>query len=543
MKYSKRNKTKFITQVLLVAWMALGLSSCGEESFSTKSKSDGLVTNTITTNSTSSCASFTLVKPKVDFLFLWDNSTSTTFINDDTKSALAHVVENISDRFDYHIMLSPLVIGPGKPTNYQSKLIASSTDGLSGSAISMMIPSSSASSALNSFDPASGSLESGVSRAIDLIKKNAQLPASAGGGEGIFRGGSYLYIVVMSNQDDNSWSEGQSQVAGTEREAYVDEQVKKLLCIRGNYLPSGSTCTGVNLNSTQLRFMNITSFTSDSSSCIGVSSVKKGETYQAVSSAIYSTPYRIWTDGNGNGQLDQSSEITGSDFNRHVDQDDSSKPDSYNICNRTNFSSIFDGINSSINQAIIAHKYDYWPVATSGAAAIDPAEIEVLKNGSAISKLTEPVTSPSANGFTFTNSVQTVNTRYEPTSGESFTGYVVKLYGNARVTYPECIQVKTQTPKEYFGYINMSSKPVESSIAVRINGAEIPQSTTNGWELIKSNGAAQYFTTKNIKIKSPTDYTEATPAVNKSGYMLKLYGSAIYSNGAAVEVFYDPAAN
>ncbi len=535
MKCSKLKKTKVFAQVLLAAWMTLGLNSCGEESFSTKSKSDGIVTNTVTTNSTSSCASFTLVKPKVDFLFLWDNSTSTTFINEDTKSALAQVVENISDRFDYHIMLSPLVIDSSASTNDYSKLIASSSEGLAGSAISMMIPSSSASSALNSFAPASGSLESGVSRAVSLIKNNVS--------NGIFRGGSYLYIVVMSNQDDNSWSEGQAQVAGSEREEYVQEQVKKLLCIRGNYLPSGSTCTGVNLNSTQLRFMNITSFTDSSSSCSGVSSVKKGETYQDVSSAIYSTPYRIWTDANGNGQLDLSSEITGSDFNRHVDQDDRSKPDSYNICNRTNFSSIFDGINSSINQAIIAHKYDYWPVATSGAAAIDPAEIQVIKDGKSMIKLTEPVTSSSASGFTFTNSVQTVNTRYEPTAGESFSGYVVKLYGNARVTYPECIQVKTQTPKEYFGYINMSSKPVESSIVVRINGVQVSQSTTNGWELIKSNGEAQYFTTKNIKIKSPTDYTEATPAIIKSGYMLKLYGSAVYSNGAAVEVFYDPAAN
>ena len=136
-----------------------------------------------------------------------------------------------------------------------------------------------------------------------------------------------------------------------------------------------------------------------------------------------------------------------------------------------------------------------------------------------------------------------MDTRYEPTSGESFTGYVVKLYGSARVTYPECIQVKTQTPKEYYGYINMTAKPVESSIVVQINGKTISKSTSNGWELIKSNGQPRFYDNKNIKITSPTDYSEATPAVNRSGYFLKLNGSAVYSNGAAIEVFYDPAAN
>lgn len=525
---SYRNSKKYLTQILLTSCLALGLTSCGEESFSTKSKSDGLVTSTVTTSSTSSCASFTLVKPKVDFLFLWDNSSSTTFINDDTKEALAQVVENITDRFDYHIMLSPLVLDNGKSTNYQSKLIASNTDGLASSAISMMIPSSSASASLNSFDPAGGSLESGVSRSVKLIKDNVD--------NGIFRGGSYLYIVVMSNQDDNSWIDtSKASPDESDRVSYIQEQVQKLLCLRGSYSPSSGSCKGDNLNSTQLRFMNITSFTSTDSSCSGVSSVTRGETYQDVSKALYSEPYRLFSGG----------VVTGSDFNRHIDQDDRADGlyDSYDICNRSNFTSVFDGINSSINQAIVAHKYDYWPVATSGASAIDPSEVEVFKDGQSIVRLTEPVTNSSASGFTFTNSVQNVDTRYEPTSGESFNGYVVKLYGNARVTYPECMRVKTQTPKEYFGYINMSAKPVESSIVVTINGSQIAQSSTNGWQLMKSNGAAAYFDNKNIKITSPTDYSGTLPAVNKSGYFVKLYGSAIYSNGAAVEIYYDPAAN
>ena len=285
MKRLRQRKTKYFAQTIIGLGIALSLSSCGEESFSTKSKSDGLVTNTITTNSSSSCASFTLVKPKVDFLFLWDNSTSTTFINNDTKEALAQVVENISDRFDYHVMLAPL-INNTSDTNHQANLIASNTNGLSGSAINMMIPSSSASAALNSFDDAQGSLESGISRSVKLIKDNYT--------NGIFRRKAYTYIVVMSNQDDNSWQVGKSQPDESDRTAYVADETKTLLCLRGNYLPSSGNCTGLNLNAIQLRFMNITSFTDNDSSCSGVSSVKRGKTYQNVSEIIYDEPYKLF---------------------------------------------------------------------------------------------------------------------------------------------------------------------------------------------------------------------------------------------------------
>ena len=518
----KQTRNKF-TKFLLSCLLFMGLTSCGEEVFTTKSESDGYVSSTVTTNTTSTCSSFTLVRPKVDFLFLWDNSTSTVFINDSTKEALANVIDNISDRFDYHIMLSPLIVDDDNDVNYQSKLIAYNTDGLSSEATSMMISPSKAATTLSGFDLEGGSLEEGVDRAVKLIKNNSV----ANSGNGIFRAGSYLYVVVMSNQDDNSWQEGKSPTpsyGGSYFNSYVSEQVEKLLCLRGSY--SGS-CTGFSLNSTQLRFMNITAFSDSSGTCTGVSSWKKGQTYQTVSQKVYSQTY-----------------VSGGtvDTDRQIDQDDRSDGlyDSYNICDGDSFTTIFDGINSSINQSIVAHKYDYWPVATSGADAIDPDEVEVYKDGSSVTRLSEPVSDSSASGFTFTNEVVTVDTRYEPTSGEEFTGYVVKLYGDARVTYPECMLVKTQSAKEYFGYVALSTKPLESTIVLTIDGKTIEQSTTNGWELIKSNGEPVYYTNKNIKITSQTDYTAATPAVNKSGYMLKLYGSAVFGNGSTVNVTYDP---
>lgn len=466
-----------------------------------------------------------MIKPKVDFLFLWDNSTSSVFINDSTKQALNRTIDNISSRFDYHVLMAPLMVGNTDPLNFQAKLISENTNGLSSDALNLKIDRTLAAQSLN-FSYSSGSKEEGIERAIDLIKGNVS--------NGIFRANSYVYVVLMSNQDDSSWEK--FPVAEVDRQNYLNAQEKEILCLRGNHVPQSGNCTGINLNSIQLRFMTITAFNPSGAgnSCGGIGSWDKGTTYQEISKRVYSAPYNV------GGQI----EYRQSDQNTRSD----GMFDAYDICSQSSFSNIFDGINASINDTLIRHKYNYWPVASSGATSIDPEEIRVFKDGVEMPKLTSPIPM-GASGFTFNNYVQTVNTRYEPTAGEPFTGYVVRLYGDAVVTYPECIRVQTQNPKEWFGFINLQTKPVESSIQLKINGQIVSQSSTNGWQLVKSSGQPAYFNSKNIKIEGPgsfcpsnsTTYCPATPALNKSGYFLQLFGTAVYSNGATIEVIYDPS--
>jgi hypothetical protein len=520
MQKIKKSMNKVIYLIFII------LAGCGADQFAPKRVSDNAVVPGIEQNTAQSCSAFTLVKPKVDFLFLWDNSTSSTFINPQTKAALNNTIDLVSSRFDYHVLLAPLVTRTSDSLNYQAKLISENTDGLNSSALSMKIDRSLASDALN-FNYSAGSQEKGVKRAIDLIKGNIS--------NGIFRSKSYLYVVVLSNQNDSSWQ--QQQVAAADENQYLDEQFNRLICVR-NPVIAGANCTGAALDSYQLRFMNITAFSDDTNgaSCPNVSRWDAGSTYQKFASRVYSEPY--------------PDPMGGAPVYRQLDQNDRpyTQRDSYDLCSQSSFTSIFDGINASINDTLIQHKYNYWPVATSGASAIDPNEIRVIKNGVEMPRLNSPIPF-GASGFTFTNTVQTVNTRYAPTPGESFSGYVVRLYGNAEVTYPECISVQTQSPKEWFGYINLQTKPVESSIAVKINGQTVSQSSTNGWQLIKSAGQPAYFSSKNIKITAPgafcpsnsTTYCEGSPPLNKSGYFLQLNGNAVYSNGAVIEVIYDPS--
>lgn len=510
------------TKILTLFLVGLFLASCSKEAFTTKSKVENSNTNPIQINSSKSCSSFTLIKPQVDFLFLWDNSSSTTFINDQTKTALNNTIDLISSRFDYHILLAPL-IGSG---NSYAKFVSETPVGLGSEALGMKVDRSQAANSLN-FPQVQGTLEAGADRVRELLALNMS--------NGIFRQGAYHIVVVMSNEDDNSWIQGAYPTA-YDRDQYVKTKLHQILCLRGNYYPSPGmgSCSGGSLNSLQMRFISLVAKTDK---CGGSKPTwDQNRVYKELSSKIYTQPY-----SNGTPMpTDQG--------NPSPDPDGIVAFDTYDICNQ-DFLHLFDGINNSIQDTLIKHKYDYWPVATSGASAIDPNEVRVYKDGNEVMKLSEPVMG-AQNGFTFTNAVQTVNTRYEPTAGEPFSGYVVRLYGNARVTYPECMTVQTQSPKEYYGYIALQAKPVESTINLKINGVSIPQSSSNGWQLVKSGGNPVYFSSKNIKITGPgqfcpsssTTYCEGTPTSLKSGYMIQLFGNAVYSNGAAIELNYTPAA-
>lgn len=516
------------TYPIFIILLLLTVVSCGNERFSSVKNTDNPAVPTVQTSQKTLTSRFSTIKPEVDFLFLWDNSTSTNFIDANTLNALSRLLANISNQFDYHVMIAPLRAN----SSSQERISTYTPYGLSGNALTMQTPLSSIPSSALGFTKVSGNQEAGVTRAIDVINSNRS--------NGVFRQNAYLNIVVISNEDDTSYIQGNDN--GYDRGIYINEKLNELLCLRGHYTPpSGSSCIGItSLNSQQMRFMSIVAYRDQATeSCGQLLNWRKNRVYKEISSRIYSAPYSnavVLTDQNSRSDLETSSGF----YNF----------DSYDICQQSSFSNLFDGINASIQATLIPHKYNYAPVASSGAN-IDPNQVRVYKNGSELTRLSFPV-SPTDNGFTFTNSVQTVNTRYEPTPGEPFTGYVVQLHGSARAVWPDSVRATTRTPVEYFGYISLSAKPFEPSISVKINGVNIPKSSTNGWQLVKdTNGQPQFFSSKNIKIQSnaakcpsasdPNLYCQSTPALNRTGYMIQLFGNAIYGNGADVVVTYDPS--
>ena len=73
-----------LTYLILLILMV----SCGKELFRAYKNSSNTTSTSLNNYSSSLCTNHTLIRPPVDLLFIWDNSTSTTFLNDGTKTAL-----------------------------------------------------------------------------------------------------------------------------------------------------------------------------------------------------------------------------------------------------------------------------------------------------------------------------------------------------------------------------------------------------------------------------------------------------------------------
>ena len=121
---------------ILLALLVLGVTvSCSKkEEFAPKKIQAANPIANEATKDIQTCADYSLIKPKVDFLFLWDNSSSQLFVNDATKKALNDTVNYISSDFDYHIMIAPL-LGAG---NQYSALFVDSDAGLTSDAKSLI---------------------------------------------------------------------------------------------------------------------------------------------------------------------------------------------------------------------------------------------------------------------------------------------------------------------------------------------------------------------------------------------------------------------
>lgn len=494
----------------LVLLASFFLVSCAKEEFSANKGNQLSAINAVTNTSLTSCAQHTLIKPKVDILMLWDNSTSSNFINTSTKDALTNLVSSVSNKFDYRILSVPL-IPTSTNTLYQASLVVSDKNSLSVSAQPIAKTKEEFNPSQLNFTKISGSAERGVDRAAQVIQANNYQSNN------IFRQNAYTIVVLMSNGDDKSCELDTGynpSCPNADAEVYNRRFKEKLLCLRGNSDVSASTCSNYgisSLDSTMLRFISITPLTACLEARNSISS-----RYSAVSTAIYRSPYT-------------NSWPTATDDLRNT-------PDAYNLCN--GYSNIFDGVNTAIQQTLIHHKYDFWPVAGSNDS-VDPDTIRVTKVSiDANTDLANNSSLPSpTDGFKYIGVQNNHSTRYDPTVGENFTGKMVQLFGPDRLEYPNCLRVTYSEVKSNYGYVYLKNgEPHVGTIEVRINGNIVPQNATNGWDYmgLQYVGGSSIDTT-NFKIVD-YPYSSAPP----SGYFLRLNGTAKFTNstGYTVEVFY-----
>lgn len=484
-------------KILSILFMSLLLASCGEEILTQGTQSTSFKAQDLESFELNTCSQMHFEKPPVDLLFVVDNSGSSLLPSfQQIKQQIANTVYTLSNDFDYHIYVAPLMPKAGDSIS-QYPIVAADQSGFPTQALNFVQMSS-----LQMFEEASGNnVEYGFQRAIDLINGNRS--------NGIFRNNSNLIIVMISNGDDTQavTTIGGNQVIDPTVYDGVRTEFQKY-----TYQYSQSNYVVNPMNAESLRFISLVAH----SSC--TSGWKRGSQYISMSQDLYN--YGNYTDNN-------------------------SGKDTIDLCSG-NYASIFNAINSSIQAVVVGHKYDHWKISSASAASIQSDDITVTKVLQSGNKVNIPV--GATNGFEYIGYKSNQNTRYAimkdlnddgipeeiSSPGEPATGLMIKLNGDARLTYPECVIAKTRTPTEYFGFAALPREPQVSTITVTKNGQSYPQNTTNGWSYIG------WHDVKNVKVPGPTN-VPVTPALNKSGYFLQLHGDLILTNGDDIVIHYKPA--
>ncbi len=469
------------TSLLLILLSSI-LVSCGEEVLTKNTVSESITTKDIESFQLTTCAQMRFNKPPVDILYVIDNSGST--LNSDfeqIKKEIKRTINTISNDFDYHIYFTPLMKGSGED-NATYPVIASDPQSFPSLAnINLVTPDN-----LQPFaQPTGGNLEYGFQRIQEIIDNNRT--------NGIFRNNANTIVVMISNGDDT----------------------ETLTTVGGNKVRDPSKYNSIK--------ENLLKYTKKYAQSNSVSNPLNAETFRLISLVAHSTCFG-WTPGAT--YKDMSKDI----YNYQSLTDDGSSYDSRNLCNK-NYSNLFKAVNNSIRATVEGHHYDHWKISNASEDDIEESDITVTKIKSNGTK--EVIAQDSTNGFEYLGYKQNQATRYLPDVGEKVTGLVIKLNGNARVKYPDCLIAKTRTPTEYFGYMVLPREPDTTTIVVEIDGKKLDESSQNGWTYIG------YRDTVNIKVPGPTN-ASVTPEVNKTGYVIKLHGNAIFTNGQTVEVFYKP---
>ena len=484
-------------KLIILNILILVLISCGKEEFASVKQST-TSTAPITLNSIDEvCANHTLVKPYVDFLFLWDNSSSQTFVNSQTKNSLANTVNLISQRFDYRILIAPMLA-----SNNEHAFILSATDsGLSNNAKSMRIEIGDAYPKLLSFPSSTRSHENGIERTTQILEYNHNL------NNGIFRKESYLVVVLMSNGNDQiNTSSGLYNPSATNK--YIESNLEKIKYLSG---PE-------QLNTQHTRFISLVAHQACNSGW------RIGESYQKFSKIVHDQFF----DCSQNDQLDlQCGSIT---------------PDSHNICGLS-FTELFDAVNDSVIETVIKHKYNYWPISYQKEPInFDIDTLKVTKsNGEEFFELPSGDDYQTTSGWRYLGWKNAHPTTYEPFVGEKKDAHLIELVGDAKVSYPECLVLEYKSPTYHYGYLSIPHKPLESSIIVKDGDNIVPDSK---WEYI---GQVEE---QNMRVQGPANpefpTQEFFPAeIERRKYIIKLDKSLIYKNDqqARFTVIYDTSSD
>jgi hypothetical protein len=478
-----------ILNVLFFLYL-LSLGACTKDDFARTTVTTDEKVEEIKVEEVVGCSLYS--PPPLDILILYDNSTSLYYFKRNIKAAIRQLGTKLTNFEDYRICIAPLVYQGDQNNEYRCQSYVQTKPKDSSAST---IPEG-----LNdiTIDGITTNIytERGMERAYNIITKNKFV-----GGEfdPVFRQQAVTVAIVVSNGDDtdicrDSWGN-------------INE------CGKINYWSNKfiSLKSAQEMELKQVRFISVVN-TKISSTCGGTARYP-GERYSLLSKVVYQ----------GQG----------------LTTDPRVNKDSYDLCNG-DLTNIFDQIAKSINDYKVGHKYAVWPLGKMTGK--DPQKLEVWKGKNKIKLQLGDLT----NGFNYDPSLTPKNIRESPavsdiSPAEIHSGPFINLFGSGKVTYPECLYIKKEDFTKYYGYIVMHDEPDITTLKIIIDGKEIPVGGPNGWDFLGFK-PSQYLLVKSPKDLSPGPVPDEDPQKYfKAGYVIQLSGSAVYQDGAKLEILYKKA--
>lgn len=415
----------------------LFLASCGAEQFGTAASQDKNTVTAPTNFEQTTCSTYTLIKPKVDILYVVDNSTSTYYLADDIKTSIKNTVDSVSQQFDYRIIGTPLL--STSTTDYQ--VLTNSND-------TLPIPNKKviSSSELTFFtNTQPGSNEPGLARIVNFLDSNRL------GTNPLFRQGAYHLVVLISNGRDTD-VEYQINVNGATavNQSTYDARLASFKSLK------------TSLNSRQLRLFAVTP-----------------QQYECKPGWLDSTK--------SYGQMAK-------DLYNYSGATDSSSYDVFNLCT-SGITTVFASVNSSIKQIMIPHTYRYSPMtfakATDTRNSFGDITVYKISNNVATQMPSSAWTYyENSSGGSLVTQEPPISGTGDPVTGKHF----VRFTDGNLITYPDCVQIKSSSRTEYFKYV-VIQKAMNTTLggAVRVNGNALPSSAwTYRGNLSNTNIKADY---------------------------------------------------
>ena len=463
--------------------LLLLLAGCGSEEFGSTPQSTKESADALKNYSHSSCSTYTLIKPKVDVVYVIDNSSSSYYLSSDVKNALSNTVSSLSKDFDYRVIGTPLLETPNGNEDYQ---VMTNSPNLQGIPADSRRITSAGSFTFFTNSP-TNAIERGTSRVVSFINQHKN---------SLIRSDAYLVVVLLSNgrDEDLETDKGFGNGETNPNTANFNTRLSQFNSIKQT------------LNPIQLRLMSVTAQTHNCKPGFRTSNLS----YVKMAKQLYQDA--LATDNNV-------------------------KQDAFDLCDSGSVSSIFASINNSIKKVVLPHQYGYWPITfaeDNETVSLSDIKVHKVRSTGQSVELTRD-----SDWFYEGGSVRTINTRTGPNptpgAGEPHTGRHFVRFASP-IVYPDCVLVTSKSRVEYFDYVVLPQKPKVDTVALRINGNLISRSSTNGWS--DETAAPQ---TINIKAPFPTAADE-NPPVMRTGFMLKLNGSSnYYKSGDSVQVDFIPA--